>query len=153
MPRKIAEGVRERVRVRARSLCEYCHTNETWQYVPFTIDHVVPLSAGGKDDIDNLALACFHCNRRKSNTRMVFDRGSGRVVPFFNPRTHTWAAHFIWSASGLQVMPLTPTGRVTVELLDLNRERIQQIRSADARIGRHPPLGDPVESTSESKEE
>jgi hypothetical protein len=146
VPRKIAEDIRERVRLRARSLCEYCHTSETWQYVPFTIDHVVPLSAGGEDDFGNLALACFHCNRRKSNTRMVLDRESGRVVPFFNPRKHRWPAHFVWSSSGLQVVPLTATGRVTVEALELNRKRIQEIRLADKRIGRHPPPGDPVQS-------
>jgi len=127
VPRKIAEGVREQVPLRARSLCEYCHTDETWQYVPFTIDHVVPLSAGGRDDLDNLALACFQCNRG------------------INPRQHRWAAHFIWSANGLQIIPLTPTGRVTVAALGVDRERLQQIRSADVVIGRHPPNGDPVE--------
>jgi 5-methylcytosine-specific restriction endonuclease McrA len=30
-----------------------------------TIDHVIPLSRGGKDHIDNLALACRECNERK----------------------------------------------------------------------------------------
>jgi len=35
------------VRRRAQYLCEYCHTAEQWQYVPFTVDHVLPLAQGG----------------------------------------------------------------------------------------------------------
>jgi hypothetical protein len=35
------------VRDRARALCEYCHTAEHWQYVPFTVDHIVPLAYDG----------------------------------------------------------------------------------------------------------
>jgi len=31
------------IRKRANDLCEYCHTSEKWQYVKFTIDHVIPL--------------------------------------------------------------------------------------------------------------
>ncbi|WP_229490518.1 HNH endonuclease [Nostoc favosum] len=27
----------------------------------------MPLSLGGTDFLENLALACFHCNRRKTN--------------------------------------------------------------------------------------
>jgi 5-methylcytosine-specific restriction endonuclease McrA len=40
---KIRSATRQAVRQRAAELCEYCHTSERWQYVPFTIDHVIPL--------------------------------------------------------------------------------------------------------------
>lgn len=30
-----------------------------------TLDHVVPLSAGGKDELENVVLACRSCNARK----------------------------------------------------------------------------------------
>ncbi|HEY6330085.1 MAG TPA: HNH endonuclease signature motif containing protein [Blastocatellia bacterium] len=145
MRRKIPAEVRRRVRLRARSRCEYCHTSETWQYVPFTIDHIVPLSARGGDDFENLALACFHCNRRKWDTSTSGDLPPGiePSIPIFNPRKDRWPEHFIWSADGSQVVPLTPTGQVTVAALELNGDRIQRIRSADFVIGRHPPPGDP----------
>ncbi|MCP4168338.1 MAG: HNH endonuclease [Chloroflexi bacterium] len=48
-------------------MCEYCHTSEEWQYVRFTIDHIISLSQGGTDYSENLTLSCFHCNRHKSN--------------------------------------------------------------------------------------
>lgn len=40
MPRKLATVVREQIRQRANSLCEYCHTDERWQCVRFTVDHL-----------------------------------------------------------------------------------------------------------------
>lgn len=145
MSRKLSASVQEQVRQRANFLCEYCHTDETWQYIPFTIDHVIPVSEGGEDTVENLALACFHCNRHKSNKQTAFDRETGQTVPLFNPRNHRWPDHFIWSGNGLRIIPLTASARVTVELLEFNRERIQQIRSADMSIGRHPPFDDPVQ--------
>ena len=84
MPRhKIPEPLQEQVRQRANYLCEYCHTNERWQYIRFTIDHVIPPSEGGKDDVNNLALACFHCNRHKSNLQSAPDPLLGEIVPLF----------------------------------------------------------------------
>jgi 5-methylcytosine-specific restriction endonuclease McrA len=76
------------VRDRAQALCECCHTAEQWQYVPFTVDHIVPLAQGGTTILENLALACFHCNRRKSIQITAQDPQSGSVVPLFNPRQH-----------------------------------------------------------------
>ncbi len=58
---KIPETIQTQVRQRARHLCEFCHTDETWQYVRFNVDHVMPLSLGGDDSLGNLTLACFHC--------------------------------------------------------------------------------------------
>lgn len=83
------------VRQRANFLCEYCHASEKWQYVTFNVDHVIPLSKGGSDSIDNLALACFHCNRQKSNKQLGFADDSITQVYLFNPRTDLWEEHFI----------------------------------------------------------
>lgn len=139
MARKIADEVRENVRQRAKLLCEYCHTNERWQYVRFTVDHIVP---NGDDSEKNLALACFHCNRRKSDKTTANDSETGETVPIFNPRRDLWSAHFAWSADGRRVVPKTSIGRATTELLELNRERILFIREADITVNRHPPTED-----------
>jgi HNH endonuclease len=144
--RYISEATQEQVRQRANYLCEYCHASEQWQYVRFTVDHVIPLSKGGLNSIDNLALACFHCNRQKSDKIAAIDQQSGSELPLFNPRSDSWQEHFIWSANGLSIIGLTATGRATVAALALNRERIIKIRAADREIGRHPPPGDPIGS-------
>ncbi len=130
MPRKIAPAVQAQVRARANHLCEYCHTNERWQYVRFTMEHV---NAGGADTFENLALACFHCNRRKSDKSVALDPLTKQQVLLFNPCQHLWAEHFIWSPDGLRIAPLTATGRATVKLLELNRERVLRISRGGCR--------------------
>lgn len=144
-PPRLPTELREQVRQRAKYLCEYCHTSERWQYVRFTMDHVVPVLEGGGEHLENLALACFHCNRRKSNNQTATDPETSAVVSLFNPRLQRWSEHFTWSEDGLCVMPQTATGRATVALLQLNRERIVEIRRVDVEVRRHPPEGDPIQ--------
>lgn len=143
---KLPESIQAQVRQRAVYLCEYCHASEQWQYVQFTVDHVVPLSLGGLDDLGNLALACFHCNRRKTNRLTAIDPQSNEEAALFNPRQQIWREHFVWSANGLLILGLTAIGRATVAALLLNRERVISIRAADKEIGRHPPADDPIQA-------
>ncbi len=131
--------MRETVRRRARFLCEYCYTNERWQYVRFTIDHIIP---NDDDSPENLALACFHCNRRKSNKISVYDERIKKEISLFNPRTDNWKDHFAWSDDKITIIAKTETGKITIDLLELNRERILQIRLADVAVKRHPPEED-----------
>ena len=140
--RKVSGHLQEAVRRRARHLCEYCHASEAWQYVEFTMEHLVPVSEGGENTLDNLALACFACNRRKWDRRTAVDPETGETHRLFQPRRDEWNDHFTWSADGLEIVGLTPIGRATVNVLNLNRERTKQIRAADLEVGRHPPPGD-----------
>jgi HNH endonuclease len=142
---KVSVQVQNEVRRRANYLCEYCHASERWQYVSFTVDHVKPRSLGGDDGLENLALACFHCNRRKTNRFSVVVIETGNEIPLFNPRKDDWSDHFVWSADGLLIMGRTLIGRAMVEALALNRERVLSIRAADKEIGRHPPQNDPIQ--------
>ncbi|MBE9199554.1 MULTISPECIES: HNH endonuclease [unclassified Nodularia (in: cyanobacteria)] len=144
--RFISEATQYQVKQRANFLCEYCHASEQWQYVSFTVDHVIPISKHGANSINNLALACFHCNRQKSDKVKAFDAQTLSEVPLFNPRTDNWQEHFIWSTDTLSVIGLTPTGRATVAALAFNRARIMNIRAADRAIGRHPPPNDPIKN-------
>ena len=136
------------VRERAQLRCEYCHADERWQFIRFTIDHVLPLSAGGSDDADNLALACRNCNERRGNRSEGRDPVTGHIVPIFNPRQEKWPAHFVWERTKIRIIGHTPTGRATIELLDLNDDRhdsaVIRIRQRDVADGYHPPPDDPV---------
>lgn len=145
MPRRrsVSRAQQDAVRRRAKGLCEYCHTAEQWQYVPFTVDHIVPISQGGGGTLDNLALACFHCNRRKADRRQAMDPERNALVELFHPRQHHWSEHFIWSADGLRIEGLSAIGRATIVALALNRQRVVQIRAADVAVQRHPPPTDP----------
>ena len=143
--KKFSAAIQKKIRQRANYLCEYCHASEKWQYVAFTIDHVIPLTQGGNDNLDNLALACFHCNRRKGNIVLIKDSTSGEEIPLFNPRTERWQDHFIWSADGRIIIGLTAVGKATIAALDLNRERVIDIRQADFVLRRHPPPGDLIQ--------
>jgi len=145
LPRKFSHFIQEKVRRRANFLCEYCHTDERWQLVQFTIDHIVPISEGGTGELENLALACFHCNRKKFDKQSVSDSQTNSIIPLFNPQKMLWNEHFTWSEDGLRIISLTEIGRVTIELLKLNRERILQIRQDDVFVNRHPPRNDTIQ--------
>lgn len=143
---KIPDRIQQQVRDRANYLCEFCHANEQWQYVKFNVDHVMPISLGGSDNLDNLTLACFPCNRRKTNRLTAIDPDSQTEVVLFNPRQDSWQEHFIWTVDGLLIIGISAIGRATVTTLILNRERVIPIRAADREIGRHPPTDDPIQT-------
>jgi hypothetical protein len=80
------------------------------------------------DDPSNLAAACQLCNRAKSTAVIGYDRDTGNWHPIFNPRQDQWYDHFDWSEDYLRIVGLTPTGRATVNQLQLNRATYRQQR-------------------------
>lgn len=106
------------------------------------MEHLVPLAVGGGTTVENLALACFACNRHKWHRRTGRDPEGGAEHRLFNPREDTWNDHFAWAADGLTILAATGVGRATIAALDLNRERAKLVRSADLALGRHPPPAD-----------
>ena len=49
---------RERVERRAARRCEYGRAPQAVTGVRYHLDHIIPESLGGTDDMENLALAC-----------------------------------------------------------------------------------------------
>lgn len=144
----VSDSTRREVRERAASRCEYCHADERWQFVRFTMDHVIPQSDAGSDEAENIALACRNCNERRSNLQQSADPQTGEVVRIFNPRQDNWNEHFSWSADRLYIVGLSPIGRATVQLLDMNDQRhggrTIRVRQRDLADRFHPPPGDAV---------
>lgn len=119
--------------------CEYCKSQDKYSPTAFTIDHVLPESLDGTSDIENLAYACFLCNRLKSNKLKVFDTITEKWMPLFSPRQHNWNDHFSWSEDATQVIGLTAIGRCTIKELRLNREKLIEYRQCIIPFGTHPP--------------
>ena len=61
----IPERLRRQVRERAQGRCEYCFIHEADMYYPHEADHVIAEKHGGATSLENLAWACFYCNRFK----------------------------------------------------------------------------------------
>lgn len=57
----VPDHIYQLVRERAHFRCEYCHYPERLSTAPLSIDHLLPRSLGGTDQLDNLALACRRC--------------------------------------------------------------------------------------------
>lgn len=133
----IPVGLRREVVRRAGNRCEYCRLSQAGQEATFHVDHILPVVSGGVTSIENLALACVSCSLRKGARRSAHDPASGREVPLFHPRLQEWSKHFVWK--GDRVRGTTPTGRVTLDLLKMNRALAVAIRAEERSQGRHPP--------------
>ena len=104
------------------------------------IEHLLPISKGGKNEESNLWLACPICNRYKSDKTEALDPQTGEKVPLFNPREQQWSDHFRWSDDGLRIVGLTATGKATVIALHLSDDPdVLEVRSYWVLAGWHPP--------------
>lgn len=61
---KITYSMIEEIKTKYNNKCAYCGKDCLCEY---HIDHKLPLSRGGGNDIDNLALSCPTCNLKKNN--------------------------------------------------------------------------------------
>jgi 5-methylcytosine-specific restriction endonuclease McrA len=60
---------RENIYIRDEHCCQYCKVR--FHAKDLTLDHVVPVSLGGKKEWTNIVTACRACNQRKSNRTPV----------------------------------------------------------------------------------
>ena len=64
--REIPLNVRHQVFRNAKNRCQQCGKSAA-DGVTLEVDHIMPVSKGGSDDISNLQLLCFECNSGKSD--------------------------------------------------------------------------------------
>jgi hypothetical protein len=113
---------------RAQRTCEYCQVPKEYDVLPFEIDHILARKHGGLTTSRNLALACFPCNNHKGPNIAGRDPRTGRIVRLFHPRRDKWQQHFQWD--GPLLVGLTPIGRATIAVLEINLPRRIALREA-----------------------
>lgn len=109
---------------RAGDACEYCHLPQAFDAFPFQVDHIISEKHHGATAADNLALSCYHCNLHKGPNIAGIDPQSGQMTRLFHPRRDEWPDHFGWNEA--EVRGLTPIGRTTIDVLQVNApDRLQ----------------------------
>jgi HNH endonuclease len=136
----IPKRTRRAVAERAKGCCEYCRSQERFAPVTFSVEHILPRQAGGTSAAENLAFSCQECNNHKYTKTEAHDPASDKMVPLYHPRQHRWIEHFAWDEDFTFLIGISPTGRATVEALQLNRQGVVNLRRVLYEMGEHPPL-------------
>ena len=94
----------------------------------FQIDHIISRQHGGGSGLDNLALACFHCNTHKGPNIAGLDPRDGSLTRLFHPRNDSWGDHFAWDGPVLKA--ITAVGRATISVLAINDPNYVSVRQS-----------------------
>jgi hypothetical protein len=137
--RYITTSEQQEVINRANRRCEYCQCPMDYSSQSFVFEHIIPVAKGGETSLENLALACGGCNSYKYTKQEAVDPTSSENVPLYHPRQDIWMEQFIWSEDGLEIVGITPTGRATIDALNLNRSGVKNIRRLLVMADLHPP--------------
>ena len=138
----IPEALRRLILARAHACCEYCLIPQESSLFTFEVDHIIAEKHRGATVESNLCLSCFDCNRCKGSDFASFDLDTDEIALLFNTRRDRWLDHF--RLDGAVIQPLTPVGRVTVFLLQINDEVRVSERAALIEAGRYPPSEFPI---------
>jgi hypothetical protein len=64
------------LKIKSKNVCFYCNSNKK-----LSIDHVIPLKLGGRNEISNMVIACINCNSQKqAKDPIVYAREIGRLL-------------------------------------------------------------------------
>jgi hypothetical protein len=94
--------------------------------VRILIDHNIAKKHRGSSRPGNLCLARAAYNNHKGTDLSGIDEITRKIVPLFNPRRHKWSRHFRWD--GPVLVGLTPVGRATVAVLEINLDHRVALR-------------------------
>lgn len=81
----ISDKIRQQICAAANYRCEYCKTSSKLTGMPLVMDHILPQVAGGSDEPENLAAACYRCNEFKGSKTHAPDPATGTLVPNQQP--------------------------------------------------------------------
>jgi len=128
----VAHPKHEQVRAWYACRCGYCGVAEDQVGGELTIDHFVPVSAGGGEAEENLVYACHRCNLYKGDFAATQEdhRRGHRVL---HPLQDDAQTHFQLNPVTGVLEPLTETGRFHIALLHLNRPALVALRLRKTR--------------------
>lgn len=119
---------RRQVRERATHRCEYCLLPQAASpFFTFHIEHILATQHIQDDSLDNLCLACPHCNLHKGPNLTTVDPVSRELIPLFHPRKQEWRDHF--TVEDARIEGLSETGAATSRLLKMNDADQVEIRA------------------------
>jgi hypothetical protein len=117
----------DQVRARWNARCGYCGVTEEDVGGDLTVDHFVPVVAGGGESDENLVYACFRCNLFKGEFHPTSeDRTNGRVV--LHPLCDDVSKHLCLEETTGKLQALTETGPFHIAILRLNRKGLVAFR-------------------------
>jgi 5-methylcytosine-specific restriction endonuclease McrA len=85
MPRQEVKFSRGNIYLRDGNRCQYC--GRKFPTSELSLDHVVPISRGGKSSWENIVCACLPCNVRKGN-KLINEAGMYPIRRPLKPRWH-----------------------------------------------------------------
>jgi len=77
----ISGSIRYKVLLRAKNRCESCGISSSKKALE--VDHIIPRSKGGKDELSNFQALCYTCNSQKSNKD---DTHFKKIIESYNVR-------------------------------------------------------------------
>src|SRR5687768_10834361 len=113
----------QQVRERFNFCCGYCGVSETSTGGELTIDHFIPQSRGGSNELENLVYACFRCNVNKAAYYT-----SDPSASLLHPGRNDLDGHCSLNVSTGVLEALTERGVLQIEILRLNRPPLVQRR-------------------------
>ena len=135
----LSKDLKRRIREKFQDCCAYCLSPQTLIPVTFEFDHIIPTSAGGKTMFENLCLACPSCNSYKHDAREVSDPETGKIITLFHPQQDNWQEHFAWNETYTLLLGKTPSAKVTLVKLHMNRPALVELRELWVAFGKFPP--------------
>ena len=133
---RISAALRRRVQERARGCCEYCLLSEEDAWLSHEPDHIIAEKHGGETIGENLAWACFDCNRHKGSDIASRDATTGSLAALFDPRSQRWRDHFELNEGS--IIGVSAIGRVTERLLKFNQPERVETRRLLIQVSRYP---------------
>ncbi|MEY4937783.1 MAG: hypothetical protein RIS64_4142 [Bacteroidota bacterium] len=140
MAEYIPVKVQRLVLAASKGCCEYCWAPAEYSSALYHFDHILPTAKGGKSTFANLAHSCSGCNGYKSDKTHSMDPLTNQRERLYHPRNDVWTDHFQWSDDGIKIEGITPIGRATVALLQLNRNGNLNLRQLLKLVGLQPPF-------------